>query len=62
MTDFELAMREALDNALENGYDITTWTVEAMMFDLMMCCADADGAVYDELKPIVERWLADKKT
>lgn len=48
-------IKEALGNALENGYDFAGWSIEEIACDLMAYCADFEEWELDDLMPLVEQ-------
>lgn len=44
LEDVRRAVREALRNARENGYDMSTWTDMDVAMDMCRCDADLEGA------------------
>lgn len=50
-------VRDALNNAVENGYDwVKTGPVNKVITDLMDCDAELEDADPEKLAPIVEDW------
>lgn len=56
-TDLEKLVHENLDNALENGYDLTGWLPREIAEDITECCADLEDRKHDDLIPHIESWL-----
>lgn len=48
------SVREAMDNARENGHTFEGWSHEAVAVDLMDCCSDFETADLAELTRAVE--------
>jgi hypothetical protein len=48
---------EALAFAVENGYDLKTWSVGDIILDLQAYCEDCQDMGDAELRPHVEEWL-----
>lgn len=62
MTDLEVIVHEALDNAKANGYgptpgDIQIGTPEEVARDLTDCCADLECVSPEDIEPWVKTWL-----
>ncbi len=49
---------EALDNAVENGYPMREWKIEAILDDLLMCDADLEDLERAVVEPFVVKWLS----
>lgn len=49
---------EALDNAKDNEYDITTWPVEAIAGDLVANDATLEDTSPHDIVPFIREWLA----
>lgn len=45
-----------LQNALDNGYPMLSWTVPQIIEDLIQCCSDYETVSPAELRPFVEEW------
>lgn len=52
------AVDEALDNAIENGYPVNTWTAFEVADDLTELDCDFEGYDRPDLIPFVEDWQA----
>lgn len=48
---------EALNNAIENGYDLRQWSAEQIIDDLNRYAADLEAYMPEELRPHIEAWL-----
>jgi hypothetical protein len=51
----------ALDQALENDYDLTDWKAADVADDLISHSADFNSSVEDDLIPHIEAWQALRK-
>jgi hypothetical protein len=49
---------ESMDNAKDNGYDQTTWTIDAILDDIMEYDGTLENVPREELEPHVKAWLA----
>ncbi len=47
----------ALDNALNNGWDMTRRITDEIMNDIMTYCPELEDEQPDNIQPIVEEWL-----
>jgi hypothetical protein len=58
MTDKQLEQRihEMLDDAIENDYDIATWTADDIVADLLAFADLHDDEGAEQLKPHVITW------
>jgi hypothetical protein len=50
---------EALQCALENGYNVRRWTPRDIALDLLAYCGEA---TLEELMPLINVWLAEAGT
>lgn len=47
---------ESLNNARENGYDLTTWDSEEIAEDLMQYDTGCENSTVEELVPHINKW------
>jgi hypothetical protein len=57
-TDLKKRVHSNLDDALENGYDVSKWEIDDIVTDLICFAADCDNETPEDLKPHVESWVA----
>jgi hypothetical protein len=57
--DIPALVREALRNAIDNGFDVRTWTPDFLTDDLMMFDADLARCDRASIHSAVTEWLAD---
>jgi len=50
-------VHESLRNAVENGYDLTTWSVDQIVDDLLTCDGELETYAPEDIRPFVEEWL-----
>lgn len=48
----------ALDQAMDNGYDLRGWDTDTIAVDLADFCPGLEGMSEDELRPHIESWKA----
>lgn len=48
---------KTLNNATENGYDMTHWVKSEIMDDIMRYCPELETEDPKTLEPYVEEWL-----
>jgi len=56
MENLQLAVREALDNAIDNGYDLASMTTEEIAEDLIRYDAALEDKTPEELIPHIQSW------
>lgn len=55
-------VRDCLNEAVANGYDIKSWPVDVIAGDLSECDAGCQGLSLYDLRPHIEAWLKDQTT
>jgi len=56
MENLAKLVSEALDNALDNGYDLSKMTLEQIADDLLEFDADLEGCTAEQLIPHIQAW------
>lgn len=51
-------VKEALDNAADNGYDPELWDIDELAEDLNRYCSDLEGIPPSCLIPHIRAWIA----
>lgn len=59
--DYATLVPAALNQAYENGYDLTEWASIAIACDLIDLDSDYEGCEPDDLLPHVVKWLASRR-
>lgn len=61
MSDLEKRVHSNLDDALENGYDVSGWEIEEILVDLFCFAADLEDEDIHDLRPHIESWVAARR-
>lgn len=59
--DLRTTVLDNLESAMEGGYDISGWTAEDIVADLLAFAADCEDNTPEELLPHVRAWLDERK-
>lgn len=58
--ELQTAVREALENAEDNGYDMLAMSDSDIADDIAEFCAPVEGLPRETLIPLIQAWRADK--
>ena len=53
-TSLESDVIEAMENAIENGHDVLSWTMDHLVSDMQTCCSTLENVSTDELRKAIE--------
>jgi hypothetical protein len=56
------SVRESLDSAIDNGYELDEWEASDIADDMHKYDATFEDVDSELLKPHIERWLEERKT
>lgn len=56
MYDYRKIVFNSLDNSFDNGYDLTEWTIEEVVQDILNYDDDVFALTEDECKIYVAEW------
>lgn len=58
--ELQSTVREALDNAVDNGYDMLAMSDVEVADDIAEFCAPVEGLPRETLLPMIAAWRSDK--